>query len=81
MSPETPTTWPAYMKVRTAAEYLDCSEGLVRKLVKSGALATVSLGADRRIPRAALDALVARGMAAAHSADAILEEIRASRRA
>jgi len=80
MSADTSPLWPNFMKVRTAAEYLDCSPALVRKLVKAGTLPTVLLGADRRIPRAALDAYMARRTAPV-GVDALLEEIRASRHA
>jgi len=80
---EAPTGWPGYMRFPTAAKYLDCAESMIRKLVAAGDLSTTLVGADKRIPKASLDAYVARGMAAmppGTGVDACLAEIRAAPR-
>jgi excisionase family DNA binding protein len=73
--------WPEFLSISTAAAYLDCSEGFVRKLLSApDPLPSITLGnRARRIPRAALDTYLAKQMAGAPSFDAILAEVRSSR--
>jgi excisionase family DNA binding protein len=75
--------WPAFLSISTAAKYLDCSEGLVRKLLDQG-LPSITIGRARRVPREALDAYLAArsaGQAAAPaSIDALLDDIRRTAR-
>jgi len=82
--PAAPATTPPeereYLSIATAAQYLDCSEGLIRKLlVASDPMPSVTLGRARRIPRAALDAWLARRMAAPVGVDDVLDQIRRAR--
>ena len=82
--PVQPATTPPeereYLSIATAAQYLDCSEGLIRKLlVASDPMPSVTLGRARRIPRAALDAWLARRMAAPVGVDDVLDQIRRAR--
>lgn len=78
--------WPQYMKVPTAARYLDVSVSMVYKLMAAGVdpLPSVKVGADTRIRRADLDAHVARRMATVrakgNAMDAVLAELRATPR-
>jgi excisionase family DNA binding protein len=72
--------WPEFLSISSAARYLDCSEGFVRKLLSApDPLPSLTIGRARRIPRAALDAYLARQMAGAPSVDALLAELRSSR--
>jgi len=72
--------WPEWLTIATAAQYLDCSEGLVRKLLTApDPIPSVSLGRARRIPRVSLDAFLARRMAGPVAVDDLLEEIRRHR--
>jgi excisionase family DNA binding protein len=69
-----------YLTIATAAQYLDCSKGLIRKLLAApDPMPSVTLGRARRIPRAALDAWVARRMAAPVGVDDVLDQIRRAR--
>ncbi len=82
--PTQPATTPPeereYFTIATAAQYLDCSKGLIRKLLAvPDPMPSVTLGRSRRIPRAALDAWVARRMAAPVGVDDVLEQIRRDR--
>ena len=74
-------TWPEFLSISTAARYLDCSEGFVRKLLADplDPLPSLTLGRARRIPRAALDMYLARQMAGAPSVDDLIAELRAKR--
>jgi excisionase family DNA binding protein len=76
-----PATEPAeYLSIATAAQYLDCSKGLIRKLLAApDPLPSVTLGRARRIPRVALDAWVARRMVAPPGVDDVLAELRGRR--
>jgi len=83
-TPATPAKTPPeereYLSIATAAQYLDCSEGLIRKLLAaSDPMPSVTLGRARRIPRAALDAWLARRMAAPVGVDDVLDQIRRAR--
>ncbi len=73
--------WPEFMSVATAARYADLSPSMVRKLLADPAdpLPSLLLGRARRIPRAALDAYLARRLGAAASVDVVLAEIRSGR--
>jgi excisionase family DNA binding protein len=73
--------WPEFLSIATAALYLDCSEGFVRKLLADplDPIPSITLGRARRIPRVALDTYLAKQMAVAPSFDAILAEVRSSR--
>ena len=76
----TPPEEREYLSIATAAKYLDCSEGLIRKLLAApDPMPSVTLGRARRIPRAALDAWMARRMAAPVGVDAMLDQIRRAR--
>jgi excisionase family DNA binding protein len=76
----TPPEEREYLSIATAAQYLDCSEGLIRKLLTGpDPMPSVTLGRARRIPRAALDAWVARRMAAPVGVDDMLDQIRRAR--
>jgi excisionase family DNA binding protein len=79
--PATTSAEPAaYLSIAAAAQYLDCSEGLIRKLLAApDPMPSVTLGRARRIPRVALDAWVVRRMAAPSGVDDLLVELRASR--
>lgn len=62
-----------YLSIATAAEYLDCSKGLIRKLLAApDPMPSVTLGRSRRIPRAALDAWITRRMAEPVGVDDVL---------
>jgi len=76
-----PSAEPAeYLSIATAAQYLDCSEGLIRKFLKvPDPLPSITLGRARRIPRLALDAWIARRMAAPGGVDDVLAALRARR--
>jgi excisionase family DNA binding protein len=50
---------PALLSVDQAAQYLSCSPRHIERLLASGQLRSVKLGRLRRIPRAALDDLIA----------------------
>jgi excisionase family DNA binding protein len=77
---KTPAEPAEYFTIATAAKYLDCSEGLIRKLLAvPDPMPSVTLGRARRIPRAALDAWVARRMAAPVGVDDVLDQIRRAR--
>jgi excisionase family DNA binding protein len=81
-APVLPTKVPAepaeYLSIATAAQYVDCSEGLIRKFLKApDPLPSITLGRARRIPRLALDAWIARRMAAPGGVDDVLAAIRA----
>ncbi len=83
-APVLPTKVPAepaeYLSIATAAQYLDCSEGLIRKFLKApDPLPSITLGRARRIPRLALDAWIARRMAAPGGVDDVLAALRARR--
>ena len=83
-APGPPVTTPPeereYLSIATAAQYLDCSEGLIRKLLAApDPMPSVTLGRARRIPRAALDAWLARRMAAPVGVDDVLDQIRRAR--
>ena len=66
----TPPEEREYLTIAAAARYLDCSEGLIRKLLAApDPMPSVTLGRSRRIPRAALDAWMARRMVAPAVAD------------
>src|ERR1700737_526428 len=74
---KTPPEEREYLSIAAAAQYLDCSEGLGRKLLAApDPLPSVTLGRARRIPRAALDAWLARRMAAPIGVDDVLAELR-----
>jgi len=84
----TPPTPPAktspeereYLSIAAAAQYLDCSEGLIRKLLTGpDPMPSVTLGRARRIPRVALDAWMIRRMAAPVGVDDVLAELRGRR--
>jgi excisionase family DNA binding protein len=80
-SPTSPTRTPPeereYLSIAAAAQYLDCSEGLIRKLLAdSDPMPSVTLGRSRRIPRAALDTWLARRMAAPGGVDDVLAKLR-----
>jgi excisionase family DNA binding protein len=82
--PAPPATTPPepaeHLTIAAAAKYLDCSEGLIRKLLTGpDPMPSVTLGRARRIPRAALDAWMARRMAAPVGVDAMLDQIRRAR--
>ncbi len=49
------------VKPATAAEMLDCSRQYIYKMMAAGQLATVKIGASRRIPRSELDRLANEG--------------------
>ena len=83
---EAPPTPPAkapaepaeYLSIASAARYLDCSKGLIRKLLTGpDPMPSVTLGRARRIPRVTLDAWMARRMAAPVGVDDVLAAIRA----
>jgi excisionase family DNA binding protein len=83
-APVPPTKVPAepaeYLSIATAAQYLDCSEGLIRKFLKApDPIPSVTLGRSRRIPRVALDAWVARRAAVPGGVDDVLAALRARR--
>jgi excisionase family DNA binding protein len=76
----TPPEEREYLSIATAAQYLDCSEGLIRKLLTGpDPIPSVTLGRARRIPRAALDTWIARRMAAPVGVDDVLAELRGRR--
>jgi len=82
--PVQPATTPPeereYLSIATAAQYLDCSEGLIRKLLAApDPMPSVTLGRARRIPRAALDAWLARRMVVPAGVDDVLAELRGRR--
>ena len=82
--PAPPVKVPAepaeYLSIATAAQYLDCSEGLIRKFLKApDPLPSITLGRARRIPRFALDAWIVRRMAAPGGVDDVLAALRARR--
>ncbi len=69
-----------YFTIATAAQYLDCSEGLIRKLLAApDPMPSVTLGRVRRIPRVALDAWVTRRMVVPAGVDDVLAELRGRR--
>ncbi len=73
-------TWPEFLSISTAALYLDCSEGFIRKLLAApDPLPSLTLGRARRIPRTALDAYLARRGAPGADVDTLLAELRSSR--
>jgi excisionase family DNA binding protein len=75
---KTPPEEREYLSIATAAQHLDCSEGLIRKLLTGpDPMPSVTLGRARRIPRVALDAWMARRMAAPVGVDDVLAAIRA----
>jgi excisionase family DNA binding protein len=77
---KTPPEEREYLSIATAAQYLDCSEGLIRKLLAdSDPMPSVTLGRARRIHRVALDAWLARRVAAPGGVDDVLEQIRRGR--
>jgi excisionase family DNA binding protein len=77
---KTPPEEREYLTIAAAARYLDCSEGLIRKLLAApDPLPSVTLGRARRIPRVALDAWVARRMVAPPGVDDVLAELRGRR--
>ena len=77
---KTPPEEREYLSITTAAQYLDCSKGLIRKLLAApDPMPSVTLGRSRRIPRAALDTWVARRMAAPVGVDDVLDQIRRAR--
>ena len=83
-APAPPAKAPAepaeHLTIAAAAKYLDCSKGLIRKLLAApDPMPSVTLGRARRIPRAALDAWMARRMAAPVGVDAMLDQIRRAR--
>jgi excisionase family DNA binding protein len=74
---KTPPEEREYLSIATAAQYLDCSEGLIRKLLAdSDPMPSFTRGRARRIPRAALDVWVARRMAAPVGVNDMLDQIR-----
>jgi len=88
LAPSAPSAPPAkapqelaeYLTITTAAQYLDCSEGLIRKLLAApDPMPSVTLGRVRRIPRVALDAWVARRMVAPVGVDDVLAKLRGRR--
>ncbi len=82
---EAPLAQPAkapseYLSIAAAAQYLDCSKGLIRKFLKApDPLPSITLGRARRIHRITLDAWLARRMAAPAGVDDILVELRTRR--
>ena len=77
---KTPPEEREYLSIATAAQYLDCSEGLIRKLLAApDPMPSVTLGRARRIPRVALDAWVVRRMAAPVGVDDVLAKLRGRR--
>ncbi len=76
---KTPAEPAEYLSIATAAQYLDCSKGLIRKLLVAtkDPLPSITLGRARRISRAALDAWMVRRMAAPAGVDDVLAAIRA----
>jgi excisionase family DNA binding protein len=78
---KTPPEEREYLSIAAAAQYLDCSKGLIRKLLMGpDPMPSVTLGRARRIPRVALDAWVVRRMAApAAGVDDVLAELRGRR--
>jgi excisionase family DNA binding protein len=76
----TPREPAEHLTIAAAAKYLDCSEGLIRKLLTGpDSMPSVTLGRARRIPRVALDAWMARRMAAPVGVDDVLDQIRRAR--
>jgi excisionase family DNA binding protein len=76
----TPPEPAEYLSIAAAAQYLGCSKGLIRKLLAApDPMPSVTLGRARRIPRAALDAWVARRMVAPAGVDDVLAELRGRR--
>jgi excisionase family DNA binding protein len=76
----TPPEEREYLSIAAAAQYLGCSKGLIRKLLAApDPMPSVTLGRARRIPRAALDAWVARRMVAPAGVDDVLAELRGRR--
>jgi len=76
----TPPEEREYLSIATAAQYLDCSEGLIRKLLAApDPMPSVTLGRVRRIPRVALDAWVTRRMVVPAGVDDVLAELRGRR--
>jgi excisionase family DNA binding protein len=49
---------PMFVRYRTAAGLLDCSESTLRKLVRQGKLKTALIGADVRISVESIKALL-----------------------
>jgi excisionase family DNA binding protein len=87
-APSTPPAPPAkapaepaeYFTIAAAAQYLDCSKGLIRKLLAvPDPMPSVTLGRSRRIPRVALDAWVSRRMVVPAGVDDVLAELRGRR--
>jgi excisionase family DNA binding protein len=77
---KTPPEEREYLSIAAAAQYLDCSEGLIRKLLTGpDPMPSVTLGRARRIPRVALDAWMIRRMAAPVGVDDVLAELRGRR--
>jgi excisionase family DNA binding protein len=76
----TPPEEREYLTIATAAKYLDCSKGLIRKLLAApDPMPSVTLGRVRRIPRVALDAWVTRRMVSPVGVDDVLAELRGRR--
>jgi excisionase family DNA binding protein len=61
---------PVFFKISEVADKTRFSERTIYSLIASGQLASVKIGASRRIPAAALDAFVASLTAEADSAPA-----------
>jgi excisionase family DNA binding protein len=77
---KTPSEEREYLSIAAAAQYLDCSKGLIRKLLAApDPMPSVTLGRARRIPRVALDAWMARRMAAPVGVDDVLAKLRGRR--
>jgi excisionase family DNA binding protein len=76
----TPPEEREYLTIAAAAQYLACSEGLIRKLLAApDPMPSVTLGRSRRIPRVALDAWVSRRMVVPAGVDDVLAELRGRR--
>jgi excisionase family DNA binding protein len=83
-APAPPAKAPAepaeHLTIAAAAKYLDCSKGLIRKLLAApDPMPSVTLGRSRRIPRVALDAWVSRRMVVPAGVDDVLAELRGRR--
>jgi excisionase family DNA binding protein len=77
---KTPPEEREYLSIAAAAQYLDCSKGLIRKLLAApDPIPSVTLGRVRRIPRVALEAWVTRRMVGPAGVDDVLAELRGRR--
>ena len=72
---------PSYFDIASLAAYLTLSESTIRGLMKEpDPLPSFTVGRSRRFYRPAVDAWMARRVGASQAVDAVLEELRSTRR-